>query len=1210
MIYEIDFTKLKEIKEKKYIPVLAVLNKTIYTLLPNKTNFNSYLKNDKQNDLFANVYYKLCKVFYYYYNSTLQLETKMQEYLDKPIIKDKILFATEPENLSIYKSFSSKIIKSHNININNYYVKFASNRYVETNNINLYNNLVIIKKVINEALINDFKLYIYEYNDNLDYDIINKELKPIITRFLKRKTKFIKKDSNRYIGKINAEVLSEFEKLSNKIDKEFNKKIFLGDIEINQNEENILFNYLKTELNKLKNTSNLDNYFPIRPKVFAVALVMFEAKYYGPSKNHGGQNAFWSYFKNELDVEITNQSQRERLVKIFDEILIEKNKDKNVSEEYNTRLENSRRSFERILVHSFVSDRYSFDLFDRLLLLWQQIYFSNYEEYSNMEESKEQLDSWIENKKENAQIGNSVIGDIKLSTALAFTYNKSSARSKLHRIIRLIDNAYYSMKIIPDSNRRLDHLLHIWMDNPKGKFKKLYKENYKDSKQRGKSLLFMPVIKFDNVNNNFYLYFPQQFIKNYDGINPPIWEISYNSKIISIDPGLFTQEAGEYTKEVTFNLYDIDIFNKFKISLKSNTMVYKTYSILADNIRFFNNQGGMLLPPLDFLPSGNLDIFSNLNGNIKNSAGKEYKFSSFNQIYELNQSLNENEIIILNDGRVLKVGSKINEGIDDSSLADNCFIKHNNEKYKIYSKLPSLLFKNKKVKSVSLFINEVVNKVNLDNPYKFDNNEDDIYGYIIDLNQYITNNGIYTIRLRNYREDLIFNIAYIKDFTYKFNDAPYIFNSEGSISFPSSINMVINKDWDISDFTLKTLHFSFDENSENYYNRIENQHIIVDYNMAGYKDPMPIYFKIPALFWKFNENDEWSFRKIKNLSYKTMPSTLYLSAPFNLKKTYLTYDYTLDEDYIDKLFPDNNENYAIFNLHKIKNNINRTNKINRLVYFNIKNIDEQYNLFTLICKSKLVSRPKIYGDFTNNKILGNVEIIGDADFYSVEAYYENEENLIGEATINKNGEFEIEYELQMGKYLLKFYENDEDEFGFDCESIQIDNTFVTNIINIYNLESNKIILNGFYNKNNKYEKKIDFGKNKYIINNLKNIEVKDFDKDIISETLDEDPIQIYNGDLSYIRYEQEIKYDDCLILFFDKYDISKNIILIKNDDEYTSIMFNKNKQMLLTDSDVQKEKDKFIADLRNRRILSNARLIYNNYLTLFSDLYKFDIDIK
>ena len=1221
--YEIDFNNIKNLKDKKIIPVLAVVEKNIYMLLPNKRKFDNYIKKNAENEMLTDIYYRMSKMFYYSYNNIPAIGEKIESYINVPLFKDKVVYSNEIENLSMFNreykiSRLSKGEIDLNFNLSNFAVKFAPDKYVENHRMNYLNNFIIMKKLIIDCNINDFKVYVCEY-DELNYDLINKELKKIANKYLRKKSvkRYVKKDINRLVSRINNEVLSDFEKIEIRINKEFNNKVFLGDFDFSDYEKEILFDYLKKELLKMTFMPDLEQYVPLKPKMYAVALVIFGAKFYGSGKNHKGSNAFWPYFMDEFGVDLvsptsTTIKRRERIVEIFDNILIEKNKGKKISEEYNKRLEDGQRIFERILVHTFVSDGFSTELFNRLLLIWQQVFYSNYEEYCNLPEAKEQLDSWIENNKQKAFIDNGTVGDIKLSTVLSFIYNKQSARAKILRAIKLIDNSYYNMNIIPDSERRMDHLLHIWMKNPKGKFQKLYKETHYSGRQRGKSMLFTPTIKFDSTSNKFELYFPQQFLKDYDGIDAPFWEVIYNGKKITLDPGLFEQEAGVYTQSTRLELEDFEIFDKFKITLKSNNKVYKPSAIIDDDVRFFNSDGELLLSN-DFLPVDSLFIFSKENIALRNTSNGIYKFTQLGNIYELYTNFAEDEIIVLSDKRVIKVGKKINEGIDDINLVNNCFACCENQSYNIYSSLPSILFRNHKTnKAVSIFINNSVYKVSLDEPYKFDNENDDIFGYIIDLNKYIKNDGIYDIRLKINKAEQVYCIAYIQDFTFKFNNAPYIFNDEGSLSFNSNVNIIRNddEDWNLN-FNSKTLNFTFDEASESCFKRIQNQHMILDYSMNG--KIIPIHFKIPALFWKFKENELWSFKSIKDFSIKSMPKKIYLSTPFNLRKSFITCDVADGDNAFDKIFADNiNKEYAVFDLSKLLSNINKYEKLSRKIYLNISD-KTKYTLFELMCKSKLISVPKLYADVENEKLIGKVEILGDADFYSVEVYFDSPDNLIGETVLNKKGEFEIETEIQTGKYLLKFFENYEDESGFgEDESVQIGNVYSTKVMNIWNLTESIITLNGYKNKNNIYEKMILFDKNKYLIKNLKHLDINEFDFDSIVQDLDK-PIKIYKGDLSFVTKDNFIKkYTNVIVLFFDKYDISKNAILMEENEEYLAMTFNKRKGMLLTDYAIEKEVSKFKENLKltgqSRKAAISA--FYRDYIVLYDDYVELDIDIK
>ena len=109
----------------------------------------------------------------------------------------------------------------------------------------------------------------------------------------------------------------------------------------------------------------------------------------------------------------------------------------------------------------------------------------------------------------------------------------------------------------------------------------------------------------------------------------------------------------------------------------------------------------------------------------------------------------------------------------------------------IKGKRPKVIFKDDshQITGISLVINGKHYKVNEDNYKKFKLSDDlKESGYLIDLNDYIFEEGLYSIVLsypkRNIQKSLGF-IAYIKDFDYEFKDLAGIkttslYNSDGS----------------------------------------------------------------------------------------------------------------------------------------------------------------------------------------------------------------------------------------------------------------------------------------------------------------------------------------------------------------------------------------------------------------------------------------------
>jgi hypothetical protein len=83
------------------------------------------------------------------------------------------------------------------------------------------------------------------------------------------------------------------------MEKEFDKKVLLGDIYITEDEEAVLKEYMVRELCALDRKNDCN---PDYPRVFAFGLVRFAMKWYS-------QRTFWPYFQEEYgeSIKINNQ---------------------------------------------------------------------------------------------------------------------------------------------------------------------------------------------------------------------------------------------------------------------------------------------------------------------------------------------------------------------------------------------------------------------------------------------------------------------------------------------------------------------------------------------------------------------------------------------------------------------------------------------------------------------------------------------------------------------------------------------------------------------------------------------------------------------------------------------------------------------------------------------------------------------------------------
>lgn len=134
--------------------------------------------------------------------------------------------------------------------------------------------------------------------------------------------------------------------------------------------------------------------------------------------------------------------------------------------------------------------------------------------------------------------------------------------------------------------------------------------------------------------------------------------------------------------------------------------------------------------------------------------------------------------------------------------------------------------------------------------------QNDVYGYIVDLNDYLQNDGCYSVQIsvpgstnRN-----VFDFCYIKEFAYKFNSAPYVFVDCGSIEFDKKLNIEIDNDnWEQT-ATINRLTMNFDPENDDHCKKIKDWKLSLNYLLDS--GAVQLSFDLPLFRWKFKLDDD------------------------------------------------------------------------------------------------------------------------------------------------------------------------------------------------------------------------------------------------------------------------------------------------------------------------------------------------------------------
>lgn len=388
--------------------------------------------------------------------------------------------------------------------------KFAKNMYVEClkeqkpqSLLDSYRyeseNLLFIKYVKDAV---SFNLDLWISGDS-ESEQVDEECEKLIAELSpkgkKNRPKFIK--TKNFIAHLNAEVLYDNEKFYLRIDKEYDKKILLGDIVINDSKNAILKQYMTGELMRLDRLGA--NFRPMHKKVFAFGLVRYAMKYYG-------RGTFFPYFKDEYGIDVKVNNQRE-IHEWFRIIMRQTGK---------TYDDNLPQKIDNISLHSFVTDRCSKQFFDYLFDFWRKELNRNIENmYGEGNEIFKALISEIKSNNEQS------INNVMKHTSMALALNERSCRLRIRRFLKLMDECFWNGDKIPVTDNRFNKLLRVWMENPNGNFQKEYKITIKDKGTRGQKLLSKPQLQVSFKNSVFSLRLPQELLPHCTEEEYPVWKI-------------------------------------------------------------------------------------------------------------------------------------------------------------------------------------------------------------------------------------------------------------------------------------------------------------------------------------------------------------------------------------------------------------------------------------------------------------------------------------------------------------------------------------------------------------------------------------------------------------------------------------------------------------------------------------------------------------
>ncbi|MDD7714491.1 MAG: hypothetical protein PUJ84_01040 [Mollicutes bacterium] len=967
-------------------------------------------------------WYELIKIFFYELNQKDKGKSIIEDNKNVEIFGEMRIF--DRDNLYFAKS---------------QYVKFGTDLYASIGRTGLINLRII--KLFRQAFMLDhgnFRIYVKRCGE----EISAKEL----TRFQfeqKLNNRIVKKGRG-YVAHINGLILSPWEKLRNRINKEFKVKKLIGDITLDENEIDLIKCYMYGELLSLANKGK--SFKPKEPMVFTTAMVLYAQNYYSEGR-------FWNNIEKAFGVPVDTNKQKyitEACTETF------KNYGKTFTNE-------TKRPIDIITLHSFVSTPCANQFFNYLFDYWRLDLGRNVNNLYD-EDGKDKFDILINEIKRNKETG---LNGLMVHTSLALIHNPVGCKVRLKKYLNLIDSCFWNNEPIPNSNTRLIRLLKEWSENPNGNFQKEFSKEQRKKTGRGETLLLRPTLFADFEKDSFSLHLNRQIILDCteDEASHLYWAVDINGETLQVNTTPLSGKAGIYVEQCAINdLEPTMIFSSIKANLVGKDgKIYLNREIKESNIRFFDEKGKWIDHSRGNLPSGRLYICYKDKDNVPQLIGKDLIGYYHLDYYLLPYEFKKGDVLILNDGTALWVGERMEEGLLETSLVEGVEV----DTLPVYKKLPFLFFRCKEsdIDGSFILVNDSKTPINLSSldvkPFKINDSSKDNYGYFLDLSNRVLSikEGRVSILIKfKTRKQITKDFYYLDNFKYEFIDAPYVFKQTGTIKFISSIPIIRRSElWEFKNDYYE-LSFDLDPSREEQGFRVSNQRLFLPYSL-GEKE-IEVAIKIPALYWRFSNSDEWNYERPIDQALRKMSEYIYIDTPYDNDSISIFADLSNQEiesdGKINKEISKAGLRFKIGEIKSYETNSSEDSLPVKIIFNNEESLLFEVRFHAILKKDN----SSVFADFDKNEIFGHLEIIGDGD-YSVSI---NGNDVDVKDIPVEDGEFKYIHEGKLigGKYAIRVYENQELDDGFD-DSISIPLTkepLYFKLLDVCHLENTKFRITG------------------------------------------------------------------------------------------------------------------------------------------------------
>ncbi len=899
--------------------------------------------------------------------------------------------------------------------------------------------------------------------------------------------KIISEKYNRGASSKKAKVLSSYDKLKNRINRDFPKRKLVGDIPINDEEFSILIEYLQEFYQHL----SLHDWRICSDPLICVAMVQIGIRFYDGN--------FWKHFRQLLN----NPSWNENRQAVMGRVCIKTLK------EYEKSILNERDRINTILLHGFVSNHYAPKLMDFLYAYYRidlERDLSRNDRFMMRE-----LVRTIKNKDNSNRTYQLV-----RQTSDAVTCNPRGGHARIRWLLRLIDAMFWGEEVKINPANRYGRLFSEWAENST---EMRQRRNEIGPRQK---VFSSPHISFSQEYNRFNILLPSQMVRTDYGV---YWQCEIGHSKKNIFPDVEESVLAYKTEKIKTAISASDIFSQMVFSLLVGKMS-RRFVIPEETIRFFTKEGVSVAAPN--LKSGEYYAFSKEPNAISSTALIETR--KVNQLWFYYLNFEDGDIVKTKEGKVVSIGKKVEEGLLNRERVKDAI--EATEELPIYSSAPAILIKIQKSRlaGTAIIINgkkKKLEEIAKLTEVQLDDGSNNT-GYWLDSSDIdCRKNGKYELIIDVPNDKTIRSWKYvlINGLNFSFDSrAPYFFEARGTIQISVRGSYKIQATDKAVCADTEAGFFNFPISSE--------------FRQLGFCINKTLFqVCVPQFEYSF-DNISWLTKKHTEIWHKSLPRKIWIRVPSNRLSLEVdngeindvSHAVTFEKRVSDDVFECDITRFRSWLNHDRLRNTILLNAFGKTIPF-----------LDVIARSYVLSAlPK--ADFESRRIIIQFDIVGQSDYY-VDFWYENE--LIGEKIPIQDMQAIICGPIRSGKYTVEVFEsNAEDDFDFDdCYFTSIYKK-KTEIINPRDISGRSVeILSIMRSEQDNFKILFD---HKYFVRNLRS-----FEKEIYcyeGQFLDERwpnariPVKLELLEIEKLRFAHitwiDEEYGDEMELLYDSYDKS------------------------------------------------------------------------